>query len=141
MAERVFIDTNILIYADDDAAGERRDAARHHLTQLIADERAVLSTQVLQEYFAVATRKLRLAPDKARQRVDVFAQLDVVIVRPELILGATDLHRLHALSFWDALIIASAAAASCATLLTEDLGAGKVIAGVRIENPFASTPA
>jgi predicted nucleic acid-binding protein len=64
-----------------------------------------------------------------------------VIVRPELILGAIDLHRLHPLSVWDALIVASASAASCATLLTEDLGAGDVIAGVRIENPFAAAPA
>jgi predicted nucleic acid-binding protein len=61
LAERVFIDTNILIYADDDDAGARRDAARSRLHALIAEERAVLSTQVLQEYFAVATRKLGLA--------------------------------------------------------------------------------
>lgn len=141
LAERLFIDTNLLIYADDDDAGERRDIARTKLEETIADERAVLSTQVLQEYFAVATRKLGLAPAKARQRVEILADLDVVIVRPELILGAIDLHRLHSLSFWDALILASASAAGCASVLTDDLASGAVIAGVRIENPFADAGA
>ncbi|MBV9947130.1 MAG: hypothetical protein JOZ69_09805, partial [Myxococcales bacterium] len=55
------------------------------------------------------------------------------MIRPERVLGAIDLHRLNSISFWDALIVRCASAAGCATVLTEDLNAGQVIDGVRIE--------
>ena len=67
----------------------------------------------------------------------MFAPLEVVQIDVEMILGATDLHRLHGLSFWDALIIQAAGRAGCEVLLTEDLQAGRSIAGVRIMDPFA----
>lgn len=98
-----------------------------------------MSTHVLQELFVVATRKLAVPPERARQRIEVLAQLDVVLVRPQLILDVIDLHRLHSLSFWDALILKSASTAGCTCVLSEDLNAGQVIDGVRIDNPFAST--
>jgi predicted nucleic acid-binding protein len=95
-----------------------------------------VSTQVLQEFFVTATRKLGMAAEIARQRVETLAQLDNVLVRPELVLAAIDLHRLRSISFWNALVVQAAVAAGCARLLTEDLNAGEVINGVRIENPF-----
>lgn len=137
MSERVFLDTNVLVYADDLDAGPKRDRARAVVREHVASGAAVLSTQVLQEFFAIATRKLGLAPEVARARVEAFAQLDVVLIRTELIVGAIDLHRLRSLSFWDALVVRSAVAAGCSRLLTEDLNHGQVIEGVRIENPFA----
>ncbi|HEY3352716.1 MAG TPA: PIN domain-containing protein [Polyangia bacterium] len=140
MAERVFVDTNVFVYADDDDAGARRDRARAVLAELIPTGRAVISTQVLQEYFVVAVKKLGLAPERARRRVEALAQLDLVLVQPELILGAIDLSRLHDLSFWDALVVRCAAAAGCARLLTQDLNPGQLIQGVRVENPFAAPP-
>lgn len=140
MADRVFVDTNVFIYADDNDAGPKRDRARAVLGEIVPAGRAVVSTQVLQEFFVVATRKLAMSPERARQRVDILAQLDVVLVRPDLVLGAIDLHRLHSVSFWDALVLRCASSAGCARLLSEDLGAGQVIDGVRIENPFAAEP-
>lgn len=139
MSERVFVDTNILVYADDQDAGEKRDRARAVLSTLIIGARAVVSTQVIQEYFVIATRKLGIAPQRARRRVELFSQLDVVLVRPDVILAAIDLHRLHALSFWDALIVRCASIGGCATVLSEDLSDGATIDGVRIDNPFART--
>ena len=136
MAERAFVDTNVFIYAADEDAGAKRDRARERIGQLLREGRAVISTQVLQEFFVAATRKLGIAAEAARQHVDVLAQLDTVVVRPEHVLGAIDLYRLHAISFWDALIVRCASAAGCANVLTEDLNAGQVIDGVRIENPF-----
>lgn len=138
MADRVFVDTNIWVYADDADSPKKRDRARELITTLVADERAVISTQVLQEYFAVATRKLGIAADEARKRVETMAQLDVVLIRPELVLEAIDLHRLHGLSIWDALVLRCAAASGCGRLMSEDLQHGQVIAGVRVENPFAA---
>ena len=136
MSERVFVDTNVFVYADDAGAKTKRARAREVLSELIRDRRAVVSTQVMQEYYAAAIRKLRLPPDKARSRVERLSRLDTIVVRPAIILAAIDLHRLHSLSFWDALVVKSASIAGCARLLSEDLANGQVIDGVKIENPF-----
>lgn len=136
MSDRVFVDTNIFVYADDRAAKTKRVRARTVLSELIRTRRAVVSTQVMQEYFAAATRNLGLSPERARIRVERLNRLDVVLIRPELILGAIDVCRLHALSFWDALVVRSASVAGCGRLLTEDMQDGQTIDGVTIENPF-----
>ncbi len=136
MSERVFIDTNIFVYADDVAAKTKRPRAREVLSELIRERRAVVSTQIMQEYFVTAVKKLGMTAERARTRVEALHRLDVVVVRPELVLGAIDLHRLQALSFWDALVVKAASAAGCARLLSEDLNARQTIDGVIIENPF-----
>jgi predicted nucleic acid-binding protein len=136
MPERVFIDTNVLVYAEDADAGSKRERARQLIRSLVGEERAVLSTQVLQEYFAVITRKLGVPVDLARDRVETYARVDVVVIRPEHILAAIDTMRLRNLSFWDALVLRAAHAAGCARILTEDLQHGSTVDGVVIENPF-----
>jgi predicted nucleic acid-binding protein len=135
VAERVFIDTNVVIYACDRTAGDKRIRAREVLAPLLRERRAVISTQVLQEFFS-ATRKLNIPAEQARYYVEKWSRLDVVVIRPEVILGAIDLHRLHMLSFWDALVIKSASVAGCGQLLSEDLNHGQKIDSVTIENPF-----
>jgi predicted nucleic acid-binding protein len=135
--ERAFLDTNVLLYADDLAAGNKRSRALALLGTLIANRQAVLSTQVLQEYYVNATRKLGVAPEVARRKVEALSKLDIVVIQEELILAAIDLHRLERLSFWDALVIRSAASAGCRRLLSEDMASGRTIAGVKIENPFS----
>lgn len=136
MSDRIFLDSNVLAYCDDPREPAKQRRAVEVLADLAGADRAVLSTQVLKEYFVTATRKLHIPAEAARARVAVLARLDVVIIRPELILGAIDLHRLHGISFWDALIVRSAAVAGCGRIYTEDLNHGQVIDGVRIENPF-----
>jgi predicted nucleic acid-binding protein len=96
----------------------------------------VLSTQILQELFVAATRKLGVSATVARALVEDYSKLDVVMVRPEIVLAAIDLHRVGAISFWDALVVKCASVAGCGRLLTEDLQHGQLIDGVRIENPF-----
>ena len=137
MTERVFIDTNVFVYADDSKAGKKRATAQRVLEQIFEEGTAVVSTQVLQEYFAVATRKLGMKPEIARAKLELLARLEVVQVDVELILEAIDLHRLRSVSFWDALVVGAARSAKCARLVSEDLQDGQVISGVRIENPFA----
>jgi len=138
LAERVFINTNVIVYADDLDAGAKRERAREILQQVLIDGNGVVSTQVLQEFFVAATRKLGVAAEIARRKVELLARLDVVTIEPSLILDAIDLHRLHPISFWDALIVQSAVASGCRRLLTEDLQSGRNIGGVQIENPFVS---
>jgi predicted nucleic acid-binding protein len=138
--ERTFVDTNVVVYADDLDAGEKRIKARQLVGDLLRTACGVLSTQVLQEFFVVATRKLSVDASVARRKVELLARMEVVRVDERLVLEAIDLHRLHALSFWDALIVRAAAVGGCARILSEDMHHGRTIDGVRIENPFTGGP-
>ena len=133
---RSFFDTNILLYADDLAADAKRERALALLEQHVAAGTAVLSTQVLQEYHVIATRKLGVPPATARSKVSLFGRLDLVEVDLELILGAIDVQRLHQLSFWDALIVRVATVAGCRQLFSEDLQDGRQIDDLKIVNPL-----
>ena len=133
---RSFIDTNLLIYTDDSAFPEKQRRALDLVAELRLSGDGVLSIQVLQEYFAVATRKLGVEAAVARRRMELFAKFDVVIPSVELLTAAADLHRLRSLSWWDALIVQAAVSAGCAVLLSEDMQHGETVAGVRIVNPF-----
>ena len=127
-----FIDTNVLIYAH--GVDEKSETARQ---TILAG--GVISVQVLNEFAAVLRRKFRLEWDViADALADVRAALGPV--RPvdvEIHLNAVSLARSHDFSFYDALIVASALAAGCDTLLTEDLQAGQRVAGLTVVNPFA----
>lgn len=133
---RSLLDTNVLVYADaaDDPVRQRR--AIDLIVALRSAGSAVLSTQVLQEYVNVALRKLRLPHALVRERLNFYRRFELVPSSPDLIAGALDLHVLHGLSFYDALIVQAAAASGCRRLLSEDMQHDATIAGVRIENPF-----
>lgn len=135
MSVRSFFDTNVLVYTDDRSAPAKQRAALDLFEEHLRAGTGVVSLQVLQEYFA-ATRKLRVDAAVARQKVELFAALDVVISGVDDLLAAIDLHRLHDLSVWDALVIRAAQRSGCAVLLTEDLQHGQSFDGVRIVNPF-----
>lgn len=137
MSARSFIDSNVLVYTDDADAPDKQRVALDLIEQLRSSDRAVLSTQILQEYFAAVTRKLGVAADVARRKVEIFARFQVDDIQVESILGAIDLHRLHRISFWDALDLQSAQDANCTILYSEDVQDGQSIAGVEIRNPFA----
>lgn len=136
MSVRSFFDTNILVYTDDGAAPAKQVRA----LELVAEHRrkgsGVVSIQVLQEYFVTVTRKLKVDAVVARRKVELIGEFDVA--SPELpdVLAAVDLHRLHGISFWDALIVRSAKQAGCKVLFTEDMQLGREIDGVKIVNPF-----
>lgn len=136
MTARFFVDTNVLVYADDRSAGAKRQRARQLLREALRRRSGVLSLQVLKEYFAAATRKLGLPAVAARRRIELLGRLDVVKLDVDDLLAAVDLHRLHKLSIWDTLIIRSALVAGCRVLYTEDLQHGRRIDGLEIVNPF-----
>ena len=136
IAVRSLFDTNLLVYADsaDEPGKQRRaiDLVKQHR----AAGTAVLSTQVLQEFVNVALRKLRLSPALIRDRLAFYRRFEMVPASPELMAGALDLHVLHGISFYDALILQAAIVSGCQQLLSEDLQHGAVFGGVRIVNPF-----
>jgi predicted nucleic acid-binding protein len=132
-----FLDSNVLIYTDDHDAPEKQAIALSLVEAGQANRDAFVSTQVLEEYFSATTKKLKVPAEIARGKIELFAQLHVVLISVEDVLAAIDLHRLHRISFWDALLVQTARRAGCATLLTEDLQDGRRFDGVLIRNPFA----
>jgi len=138
-----FVDTNVLIYAYDSSEAVKQPLAQAALQELWATRQGVLSTQILQEFYSVATSKLKLAmsPADAREIVQLYSAWNVVLIEPSLILTASQLHEEHQLSFWDALVVEAARAAGADRLLTEDLTDGQEIEGVRIVNPFLAAGA
>jgi predicted nucleic acid-binding protein len=135
--ERCFFDSNILVYTDDGDAPAKQIVA----IELVEHHRhagtGVISTQVLQEYYVNATRKMRVAPEVAQRKVEIYAHMPVVPLDVPTILAAIDLHRLHQISFWDALIVQAAKAGGCTVLLSEDMHDGASLRGIRVVNPFA----
>ena len=136
MVARNFIDTNILVYAEASDEPAKQQAALALLKQLYETATGVLSTQVLQEYCNVALKKLKLSAGHIRAQLDLYEQFEIVQVTPAIIRAGLDLHQTRSLSFYDALIMASAQAASCNVLLSEDMNTGEIINGIRILNPF-----
>ena len=136
MNARSFFDTNILVYADDKSSPSKQKRAIDLVAQHRRAGTGVVSTQVLQEYFVTATRKLGVDAKVARRKVELLAEFDVAMPDVADILAAVDLHRLHGFSFWDALILRSAKQTGCSVLFTEDLQNMHEVDGVRIMNPF-----
>lgn len=136
MSARSFLDTNVLIYADDHDTPEKQSIALDLIERCFLRRCGVISTQILQEYFVTVTRKLGVDPAIAKQKVELLSRLDLVVIRLEDILGAIDLHRLHGFSFWDALVIRAAQQSKCSILYTEDLQHGRTMDGLTIVNPF-----
>jgi predicted nucleic acid-binding protein len=133
---KVFIDTNILVYALDSFDPAKQKRCRNILRRVNADPKGVISTQVMQEFYVTATGKLGTDPLIAKDLLNAFERFEVVIVTPEIIKEAIDIRILNRLSFWDALIVAAAQSARCDRIWTEDLNDGQIIRGVQVENPI-----
>jgi predicted nucleic acid-binding protein len=134
--ELVFFDTNILVYADDRSAGTKQEHAIRLVAEHLRQGTAVVSMQVLQEYFSAATRKLGVAAEIAQQKLEILARARVVRLNESDLIAAIELHRLNHIAFWDALIVHAARSAGCALLYSGDeLGGGR-IGDLTVVNPF-----
>lgn len=138
MSDKVFVDTNILVYAHDLDAGERHDVAARLVSELWETRDAVISSQVLQEFYVTVTRKIPspLPRSTARQIVRTYSAWQTELVGPAEIEAASEIEEQHQLSFWDALIVATARKGGASRILTEDLNPGQIVSGVRIDSPF-----
>lgn len=138
MSDRTFVDTNVLIYAHDVDAGRKHQIALDLLRTLWGDRTGVLSTQVLQEFYVNATRKIRkpLTKPEARSVVDTYAPWCVGGITTGDITAAFQIEDEARIGFWDALIVALAVRCGASRIVSEDLNPGQSIAGVTIHNPF-----
>jgi len=138
----VFVDTNILVYAEDRDSGIKHNIARDLVADLWRSGEGVLSVQVLQEFFVTVTRKMPrpLDPDEALAIVEQYLAWRVVENSGGLLLAGIRLASTLRVSFWDALILQAARVEHCDRLWTEDLNHGQRIENLTIVNPFLPEP-
>ena len=135
---RQFVDTNVLVYAHDMTAGDKHTRARALVEELWETREGCLSVQVLQEFFVNVTRKIAkpLDAETAKGIVVDFSRWHLHVPAADDVLAAIGIHQRTGISFWDAMIVRSAAEIGCAVLYSEDLNTGQEYSGVRVENPF-----
>jgi len=140
MSDRYFVDTNILMYAHDKAAGAKHERAKAVVEELWRDRTGVLSTQVLQELSVNLRKKVRRPLDvkAARDVIADYLTWHVVVNGGGSILEAIDLEMRYHISFRDALVVHAAQASGAEVLYSEDLADGQAYGSVRVVNPFHS---
>jgi predicted nucleic acid-binding protein len=134
---RFALDTNVLVYFADDDAGSKQERARNIVARAAVRGRCILPMQTIGEFFATATRKRLVEPGsaalRARDFMRLFAVAEPVTADAD---AALDLAATGRLSYWDGLLLATAARAGCVALISEDMQDGATIAGVTVHNPF-----
>jgi predicted nucleic acid-binding protein len=136
--DRVFLDTNIIVYAYDISDKEKHDKAVELLETIWESGAGVISTQVLQEFFVTVTKKIAspLGVTITKEIINDLSKWDIIVNNVAVILNAINIQQEHKFSFWDSMIIASAVKGSAAALLSEDFSDGQIINGVEVRNPF-----
>ncbi|HEY6133017.1 MAG TPA: PIN domain-containing protein [Rubrivivax sp.] len=141
MSAEVFIDTNVFVYHLDSTDQRKHRIAEGIVRDALANHRACISFQVVQECLNAATRKaaVPLTPEQARSYLDVvLLPLMQVVPSSALYHRAVDVQQRWKFSFYDSLIVAAALSAGCSRLLTEDLQHGQRIEALTVHNPFAA---
>ena len=138
MSDKYFVDTNILMYAHDKAAGAKHERAKALVEELWRDRTGVVSTQVLQELSVNLRKKVR-QPVDAKATRDIVADYlawQVIVNGGEAILDALDIEKRYQISSWDALIVQAAQSSGAEVLYSEDLADGQRYASIHVLNPF-----
>ena len=138
MNDKMFVDTNILVYAHDLDAGDKHEIAIGVVSDLWESGNGVISTQVLQELYVTLTKKVPSHPKKSQVRriLNNYLAWDLAVNNGQTILQASEIEENYNISFWDAMIVSAAYSKNAAILLTEDLNEGQLIEGIKIVNPF-----
>lgn len=137
MSVEVFVDTNLLYYANTQADDPRHERARELIEPLWSEPgKAAVSVQVLQELHVNLIRKGGLSPARSAQRVGHYLAWKVIDNDRILLTAAFDVQARWQLSFWDSLIVAAAQRAGARQLWTEDLHDGQRYDEVQAINPL-----
>ncbi|MGA1795100.1 MAG: PIN domain-containing protein [bacterium] len=139
--DKIFVDTNIIIYAYDTSAGKKHEIAGRIMLDLWDSGLGVISTQVLQEFFVSVTSKIPIPLDikKAKEIIRDFLKWEVIINDGARILSAIEIQAMYKYSFWDSMILESAISSGSSLLLSEDFSDGQLVHNVTIKNPFKAS--
>jgi predicted nucleic acid-binding protein len=138
--ERFGLDSNILVYAQDDREPQRQARARLLVERAAGSGRCVLSTQNLGEFFNVVTRKIKRDPLSAQQRVrELMTFFQIVSPTVDDITLAMAARAEGRFQFWDAHLLATLGRAGCSVLLSEDMADGARLGALTVRNPFGGT--
>jgi predicted nucleic acid-binding protein len=138
MPDRIFVDTNILVYAHDVSAGKKHVTAKKLIQELWASNTGCLSTQVMQEFYVSVTQKVPqpLNHTVAKEIVRDLTYWNVHEPISDDVLNAIDLQQRYHISFWDAMILQSALQLECSLIWSEDLNPGQLYDSVKLISPF-----
>ena len=138
MKDKIFLDTNIIVYAHDNSSGDKHTVAKEIMDYLWESKKGVISVQVLQEFFVCVTKKIvkPLLLKNARMILEYLSSWDVVVNDKYITLKAIDLQEKYRFSFWDSLVIQAAIQSQARILLSEDLPDGQNVKDLKILNPF-----
>ena len=138
MNDKCFVDTIILVYAHDRAAGDKHHRARVLIEKLWNSGGGVLSTQVLQELCVNVRRKSShpLSVEETRRLIQDYSSWTIVTNTAESVIEALDIESRYNISFWDALIVQAAGSSGATVLYSEDLAHGQSYGSVRVVNPL-----
>jgi predicted nucleic acid-binding protein len=138
MADKYFVDTNILIYAHDRAAGRKHDRARQLIEHLWTTGEGVLSTQVLQELCVNLRRKVArpLSVDEIGRLIQDYLNWEIVVNTPASVIQALEIEVRYNISYWDALVLQAAESCGATVLYSEDLAAGQRYGAIQVVNPL-----
>ena len=136
--QKCFIDTNVVVYANDCNAAEKQSVAVHLITALMQRRNGYVSIQVLQEYANTALGKLNQEPSIVLRQLKLLESLSVIVPSPKTVRRAVEVRNAYQIAFWDAAIVAAAESADCDVILSEDLNTGQYYARVEVVDPFVS---
>jgi predicted nucleic acid-binding protein len=138
MSDKYFVDTKILLYAHDRAAGLKHERARQLIERLWISGEGVLSTQVLQELCINLRRKIArpLPVEEVRQLIHDYLSWEIVVNSPVSVLQALEIEIRYKTSFWDALVLQAAESSGAAVLYSEDLASGQKYGPIQVINPL-----
>ncbi|MDR1256484.1 MAG: PIN domain-containing protein [Spirochaetaceae bacterium] len=129
MSDKVFLDTNILLYAKIDDGTAKHAKARALLTRGVAETEISVSIQVINEYFVNALRKNIDKTDIETTVRQFMRDFNLVSLTASLVADSIRLFKQYRFSYWDSLIVAAALEAGCSILYSEDLQNGQIIDG------------
>ena len=138
MNDKIFIDTNILIYSYDKHEPEKQKRAQFLLKEGIQNDNVVISSQVLSEFFCTVTKKIHepMSSDEAHEIIRQFNIFPIVEVDSDLVNRAIETLKQYHISYWDSLIVAAAERGRCSKLLSEDFNSGQRYYEILAVNPF-----
>lgn len=135
--KKIFIDTNLIVYANDRQYPQKQGKAIELIKELMGAGLGVVSSQVLQEYANTALTKLNQNHTVILRQLTLLESFEVVLLKPVLVRRAIEIKSSYGISFWDSCIISAAESAGCDSIYSEDLSSGQYYSGMKLVNPFS----